>query len=154
MKKKLVKESGKQSQPHHVDGVIIQETLKKEPWKLLCACILLNQTNRKQVDQIIDKLFERFGFPTAMAMGNENEIAAIIKPCGMQHKKARYLKKFSWQFWHMEWTEPSQLYGIGKYAEDSYEIFVRRNLDVEPDDKELKKFIKRKRSELVNNSIN
>jgi len=121
---------------------------------MLCACILLNQTNRKQVDQVIDKLFERFGFPTAMAMANEKEIAAIIKPCGMQNKKARYLKKFSWEFWHHEWTEPSQLYGIGKYAEDSYEIFVRRNLDVQPDDKELKKFIKRKRSELVNNSIN
>jgi methyl-CpG-binding domain protein 4 len=144
MKKKKNREHGKQLQIHHVDGVIIQETLKREPWKMLVACILLNLTNRRQVDQIIDRLFERFGFPSSMAMADEKEIAAIIKPCGMQHKKARCLKKFSWEFWHREWTEPIELFGIGRYAADSWEIFVRGNLNFKPQDKELKKYVEAK----------
>jgi hypothetical protein len=36
----------------------------------------------------------------------------------------------------------TDLYGIGKYGSDSYEIFFKHNFNVEPTDKELKRYLK------------
>jgi hypothetical protein len=38
------------------------------------------------------------------------------------------------------------LYGIGKYGSDSYEIFFKNNYSVEPTDKELKKFLEERKT--------
>jgi methyl-CpG-binding domain protein 4 len=41
----------------------------------------------------------------------------------------------------LDWSEPSELYGIGKYGQDSWEIFQKGNLDVEPTDGVLNKYL-------------
>jgi hypothetical protein len=43
----------------------------------------------------------------------------------------------------MNWNgqDATRLYGIGKYGSDSYEIFFKQNYDVEPTDKELKRYL-------------
>ena len=38
------------------------------------------------------------------------------------------------------------LYGIGKYGSDSYEIFFKNNFNVEPTDKELKRYLNEHKS--------
>ena len=40
-----------------------------------------------------------------------------------------------------KFNRASELYGIGKYAEDSYEIFINGNLNVEPTDKILIRYL-------------
>lgn len=40
--------------------------------------------------------------------------------------------------------DATMLYGIGKYGSDSYEIFFKHNLRVQPTDKELKIYLKEK----------
>jgi hypothetical protein len=37
--------------------------------------------------------------------------------------------------------DATQLYGIGKYGSDSYEIFFKNNYAVEPTDKELRRYL-------------
>jgi hypothetical protein len=37
--------------------------------------------------------------------------------------------------------DATQLYGIGKYGSDSYEIFFKNNYTVEPTDKELQRYL-------------
>ena len=46
---------------------------------------------------------------------------------------------------YLSWdkNDASKLYGIGKYGSDSYEIFYKNNLNVNPTDKELIKYIER-----------
>jgi hypothetical protein len=45
---------------------------------------------------------------------------------------------------YMTWNgdNATDLYGIGKYGSDSYEIFFKKNYTVEPNDKELKRYLK------------
>ena len=37
--------------------------------------------------------------------------------------------------------DAKMLYGIGKYGSDSYEIFFKNNLNVQPTDKELIRYL-------------
>jgi hypothetical protein len=43
----------------------------------------------------------------------------------------------------MAWDQQdaTELYGIGKYGSDSYEIFFQQNYSVQPTDKELRRYL-------------
>ena len=41
----------------------------------------------------------------------------------------------------LNWKKPSDLPGIGKYAEDSFNIFMNHDLSVQPQDKILNKYM-------------
>lgn len=116
---------------------MLQEIYRHDPWKMLVGCILLNQTTRKQVDQIRDQLFQTWPNPAEMASADPEEVSSIIRPLGFYNKRARTLIKFSREWIETRWKEPIELHGIGKYAQDSWEIFQKNNFDVQPTDKEL-----------------
>ena len=41
-----------------------------------------------------------------------------------------------------DWTEPEELFGIGRYGQDSWDIFVKGNIHIKnPSDHVLKKYI-------------
>jgi hypothetical protein len=42
------------------------------------------------------------------------------------------------EFLGAEWTRPSELHGLGQYAEDAYDMFVLRRKVEQPSDKFLK----------------
>lgn len=42
---------------------------------------------------------------------------------GIHEKRARYIIRFSNEYLHKDWHEASDLFGIGKYGNDSYRIF-------------------------------
>ena len=42
---------------------LLQEIYQPDGWKMLTCCMLLNLTNRKQVDGIRDELFKRYPTP-------------------------------------------------------------------------------------------
>lgn len=65
----------------------------------------------------------------------EREIESLIKPLGLQKKRARMIQRFSLEYLQESWTHVTQLHGIGKYAADAYAIFCNGNWDrVKPDD--------------------
>lgn len=122
---------------------MLQEIYRQEPWKMLIGCILLNQTTRTQVDKVRNRLFEMW--PDAIEMGNADplSLAEMIKPLGLYNRRAKTLIKFSQDWTNKDWKEPIELHGIGKYAQDSWEIFQNNNFTTQPTDKELISYLAR-----------
>jgi methyl-CpG-binding domain protein 4 len=113
---------------------LLQEIYNEHPWRMLICCIMLNCTSRKQVDQVREKFFNKYPTPELAQSANPEEMANLISILGFKNKRTRTIIKFSSDWIHSKWTEPSQLYGIGKYGQDSWEIFQKGNLDVIPTD--------------------
>lgn len=114
---------------------LLQEIYNEDPWKILICCIMLNCTSRKQVDQIRKKFFKRW--PSAeflVKYAKEDDLSEMLAPLGFRNKRAKTIIRFSKEFIQGDWEEPIELYGIGKYGQDSWEIFKKNNLDVEPND--------------------
>jgi len=116
--------------------ILIQEDYLKEPWKMMVCCILLNQTNNKQVRPILSSVFELIPTPISTIECDPERLAAVIKTTGFQNVKASRIIKLS-QKWVDGFNDAIELPGIGKYGVDSWEIFVKKNLSVEPTDKKL-----------------
>jgi methyl-CpG-binding domain protein 4 len=119
---------------------MIQEIFREEPWKLLAGCILLNQTTHVQVRQVIWELFQLCPTPEAMASADPEVIARLIRPLGFYNRRARNLIRFA-QSWLGEWSDPRELHGIGRYAHDSWQIFIDGRRDIVVTDKVLTRYL-------------
>jgi len=115
---------------------LLQEIYQPDGWKMLTCCMLLNLTNRKQVDTIRDELFKRYPTPKDMMNANQSELAELLKPLGLYNRRAKSLKRMS-EGYVKGFNSVDELYGIGKYAMDSWEIFQNNNRNVNPTDKVL-----------------
>ena len=115
---------------------LLQEIYQPDGWKMLTCCVLLNLTNRKQVDTVRDELFKRYPTPKDMMNANQSELAELLKPLGLYNRRAKSLKKMS-EGYVKGFNSVDELYGIGKYAMDSWEIFQNNNRNVNPTDKVL-----------------
>ena len=121
--------------------LMLQEVMAWDEWGMLVGCILLNQTTYAQVHQVIWNLFRKYPTAVAMMNANKSEVTRLIESLGMQKKKAETLLKFSREYGYNPWNDVRELHGIGDYASDSHEIFIKKNFDVEPTDKELIKYL-------------
>ena len=122
--------------------VLIQEKLRHQPWRLLIAVMMLNQTSAVQVKPILDGFFERWPDPGSLFLADEEEVAEYVKPLGLQNRRARAMIRMSGDFMAEESiADASILYGIGKYGADSYRMFVVGELVDDVKDKELKKYL-------------
>lgn len=121
---------------------LIQERFIDDPWKMMIVCILLNQTSRKQVEPLLDELFEKYPDAHAMAGAEAFALADTVRTCGLQQRRARNMIMFSVAWWKMEenadyeswpppWHEIASMPGIGPYALDSYKYFVEAKIDLE-----------------------
>jgi len=115
---------------------LLQEIYQPDGWKMLTCCMLLNLTNRKQVDTIRDELFSKYPTPKKMMDANQSELAELLKPLGLYNRRAKSLKKMS-EGYVKGFKSVDELYGIGQYAKDSWEIFQNNNRNVNPTDKVL-----------------
>ena len=120
---------------------LLQEVYQDDPWKMLVCCILLNVTHRRQVDKVRDKLFTRYPTATQMAFAADDELSEMLKPLGFYNKRAVTLKRMSLEY-VQGFTDVDTLYGVGKYATDSWEIFQNNNTDVQPEDDVLKEYLR------------
>jgi methyl-CpG-binding domain protein 4 len=120
----------------------LQKEFQSDPWKMLICCICLNLTNRKQVRSIIYDFFKRYPDPQSIIDCDLVELVEILKPLGLSNKRAVTIKKFSgdWLVW--DGVNVKDLYGIGNYGSDSWEIFQKGNLDVKPKDGVLGDYLK------------
>ena len=119
---------------------LLQEIYQPDGWKMLTCCMLLNLTNRKQVDTIRDELFSKYPTPKDMMNANQSELANLLKPLGLYNRRAKSLKKMS-EGYVKGFKSVDELYGIGQYAVDSWEIFQNNNKNVNPTDKVLLSYL-------------
>lgn len=120
--------------------ILIQEDYLDDPWKMLVCCILLNQTNNKQVRPILSSVFDLIPNPMSASGVDAKVLAEVIKTTGFQNVKASRIKKLS-QKWMEGFSSVSDLPGIGKYGNDSWEIFINKKIDITPKDKKLAKYL-------------
>ena len=120
---------------------LLQEIYQPDGWKMLTCCMLLNLTNRRQVDVIRDELFKRYPTPKKMMKANECELAELLKPLGLYNRRAKSLKKMS-EGYVKGFKSVDELYGIGQYAKDSWEIFQNNNMNIKPNDKVLQEYLR------------
>ena len=87
-----------------------------------------------------EELFKKYPNPGDLANAVVSELSKMLTPLGMQNKRAMTLIRFSKEYLD-GFSDPSELYGIGKYAKDSWEIFQHNNLNVQPNDKVLNLYL-------------
>ncbi len=119
---------------------IIQERYSDDPWKVLICCILLNQTNNKQVRPLIEDFFIKWPNHFSVIPEDKGVISNFIKPTGFQNIKADRIIKFSNE-WAKGNRDPQNLPGIGDYGREAWRIFIDKNTSFIPRDKKLKMYI-------------
>lgn len=126
---------------------LLQLQYRRRPWRLLVTCVLLNQTGGvAQVKPVLHELFERWPTPKAMMLAGP-ELEEFIRPLGLWRRRAKTLRDLSLA-WHCRRhrirtrEDVLALPGIGPYAADAWEIVCRGRLHVEPDDKELTRWVR------------
>ena len=119
---------------------LIQHDYLDDPWKMLICCILLNQTTNQQVRKVLDPLFDLIPDPESCISADTEKIPEIIKPTGFYNIKASRMQKLS-KKWVEGFEDPRELPGVGKYAMESWDIFVNNRTDFVPSDKKLKMYL-------------
>lgn len=122
---------------------LIQEDLLHDPWKMTVACILLNQTSNQQVRKILGPLFEYIKNASHTSTLDPLEIYPIIKSTGFGNIKSQRIVEMS-KKWLFGFENIQDLPGVGKYAKESWDIFVNGKTDFVPTDKKLKKYLEAK----------
>jgi len=121
---------------------LIQEELRGNPWRLLVACMMLNQTSIKQVRPIIWDFFVRWPTASAAASADVDEMADFIRTLGLQNRRAALIVKMSAALCSWDGSgDVRSLPGVGRYASDSYRMFVSGDLVEDVADKELRRYV-------------
>jgi len=119
---------------------LLQEIYYDDPWKSQVCCILLNCTRRVQVDRVRSNLFAKYPTAIALSQADPQELSELLRPLGFYNRRAKSLIRFSTEWSSLDWKHPRELYGIGQYAADSWDIFYNNRLDIEPNDGVLVKY--------------
>lgn len=123
------------------DDLMVQQQISNS-WEHMVGVIMLNQTGRKPVKTTLPEFLYWFPTPQALIAADEDFVKSIIAPLGMANIRYNRLVGMSKDYLTWDGQDATQLYGIGKYGSDSYEIFFKKNYSVEPTDKELKRYLK------------
>ena len=123
------------------DDLMVQQQISN-PWEHFVGVIMLNQTGRKPVKTCLPEFLYWFPTPEALLAADEDFVKSIIQPLGMVNVRYKRLVGMSKDYLTWNGIDATELYGIGNYGSDSYEIFFKNNYSVEPTDKELKRYLK------------
>ncbi|XP_053378007.1 methyl-CpG-binding domain protein 4-like [Mercenaria mercenaria] len=117
---------------------LVQESLFHDPWKLLVATIFLNRTTGTAAIPLLWKFLNKWPNPDMARKGDQAAMAKILQPLGLHEKRAHTIIRFSNEYLTKSWKYPIELYGIGKYGNDSYRIFCLNEWkQVRPEDHKL-----------------
>jgi methyl-CpG-binding domain protein 4 len=120
---------------------LVQEQLYREPWKLLIATIFLNRTTGTAAKPVLWEFLRLYPSPELAVKADTRDLASLLNPLGLHEKRAQIILKFTEQYMAGDWQYPIELYGIGKYGNDSYRIFCTPEWkEVRPTDHMLNKY--------------
>ena len=128
------------------DDLMVQQQLPAREevvriWQHMVAVIMLNQTGRRPVKTVLPEFLSRWPRPSEFLLADPDEVRSVIESLGMVNVRFRRLTRMTVDFLSWDHEDATMLYGIGKYGSDSYEIFFKHNYQVEPTDKELRRYL-------------
>jgi len=122
------------------DDLMVQQQVSTI-WQHMVGVICLNQTGRKQVKQVLPILFLVCPTPVHLLNTTPETIKRIIKPLGMVNVREKRLRRMSEDYLKWDGEDATDLYGIGKYGSDSYELFYKKRVPENIGDHELKRYV-------------
>lgn len=126
------------------DDQLFQVELKAEPFWMLAACMFVNLTMWTSAKPIFLKVKKRWPTPEAVSQADRDELMRMIRPLGLYGIRSTKLIAMA-AHWCDEPPKTAadvmKIYGCGKYAADSWAIFVEGRLDVEPEDLKLRYYL-------------
>ena len=128
------------------DDLMVQEQLPARDrytrgWQHMVAVIMLNQTGRKPVKQILPLFLSKWPTPYFFTHhGNETAVKEVIWSLGMFNVRYTRLWRMTQDYLTWDGKDATMLYGIGQYGSESYRIFFN-NERFEPKDKELRRYL-------------
>lgn len=128
------------------DDLMVQQQLPAEDlwcrrWQHMVAVIMLNQTGRRAVKQILPEFLSLWPNPERFLSADKDHVQAVIAPLGLGTVRTRRLLGMTRDYVTWDGDRADQLYGIGQYGSDSYEIFFKNNYAVQPLDRELQRYL-------------
>ncbi|KAF3860641.1 hypothetical protein F7725_000896 [Dissostichus mawsoni] len=79
--------------------------------------------NSKMAIPVLWQFFERYPSAEVTREADWKPLSELMKPLGLYELRAKTLVRFSDEYLTKQWRYPIELYGIGKYGNDSYRIF-------------------------------
>ncbi|QOJ78783.1 A/G-specific adenine glycosylase [Infirmifilum lucidum] len=64
----------------------------RDAWQVLLAALLLVRTTARQVLKVYGEIASRFPDPRSLLRASEGELEGLLRPLGMEHRRARLLK--------------------------------------------------------------
>ena len=127
------------------DDLMVQEQLPAKnryirAWQHMVAVIMLNQTGRKPVKQVLPLFLSKWSTPYEFTFAPEQEVKEVIWSLGMWNVRWRRLHRMTQDYLTWDRKDATMLYGIGQYGSESYRIFFK-NERFEPKDKELRRYL-------------
>ena len=122
------------------DDLMVQEQVRSV-WQHMVGVICLNQTGRKKVKKILPEFFKKFPDEFELLKSDKDTIAEMLKDLGMKNVRANRIWRMTEDYLEWDGRDATELFGIGKYGSDSYEIFYRNKVPENVQDKELKRYL-------------
>ena len=127
------------------DDLMVQEQLPAtnryiRGWQHMVAVIMLNQTGRKPVKQVLPLFLSKWSTPYEFTFANEQEVKDVIWSLGMFNIRYTRLTRMTRDYLTWDRKDATMLYGIGQYGSESYRIFFNKER-FEPKDKELRRYL-------------
>jgi endonuclease III len=127
------------------DDLMVQEQLpardlRIRAWQHMVAVIMLNQTGRKPVKQVLPLFLSKWPRPKVFFLASEQEIKDVIWSLGMVNVRYNRILRMTRDYLTWDGKDATMLYGIGQYGSESYRIFFK-NERFEPKDKELRRYL-------------
>ena len=102
-----------------------------DPYSVLIAEMLLRKTTAKQVEKIYCKFLSLYPNIDSLKNADENNLKELLKPLGIEHNRAKLLKKFSLYVKEkhngkipLELKKLLEIPGVGKYAANAVLSFI------------------------------
>jgi len=118
---------------------MVQEQVSNS-WEHFLGVIMLNQTGRKIVKQVLPEFLHWFPQPQNLLDADEEFVKSIIWPLGLVNLRYTRLMGMTKDYLTWDGDDATMLYGIGEYGSQSYRIFYKGER-FEPKDKELRKYL-------------
>lgn len=127
-------------------GPPFQVSLISRPFWMLVACSLVNLTKWTVAEPIFQELYRRSGGDSSwfLPFDREAELQKLLKPLGLWRRRTKSLQKMAFVYRVTKPRKASDLIGVpgcGKYARDSWAIFIDGDYGVEPTDHILLKYL-------------
>lgn len=119
---------------------LLQEDYLEDPWRVLLACCLLNQTRAQQVYPVLEELLDEWPNAAAMADAPVDDIVAIIEPLGLK-KRGGYISEMSRDYLEKRpktWEDVLELTGCGRYAAECWRMLIQGERNFIPKDLRLR----------------